>query len=463
MANKAPQPLHDPLLEEEDGGETLASPVAGEEEYIPEKTGTASLKATIFNLINTVIGAGLLALPQAVYMNGIVIGVGLIILVAVMSDVSINMLLYAADAIHETNFGRISELLAGKTIKQIVDLTIFLLNFGLCTSYCIIIGDNLQFYAQSAGAAHGSPWQEIQPLILGVVVLILYPLSTMKDMNALRHVSLLCLTFITLFVVLIIVASTGAIGMKVAVNASAINWFDTKTLTGLGMLQNVPVIFFAYVCHMNVPLLYGELKRPSRPDRPSKWKSNRSKMMCAVHVSLGYCCMLYCAVAVCGYILYGDVLMLAKNAGNILNAIHSSDLVIAPYVKLVYALLLALSYPCTSYSGRTSLHRMMASCCPCMDKMGDNARFITGGIFVACTAGVAMTGLSVSVAFGLTGSITCSALMYIFPGAFHYIAVKKHGRGVLAKSLSIGTIGVGCAVLVASTVAIIIQAINPGN
>jgi sodium-coupled neutral amino acid transporter 2 len=340
MAKQQQQPLRDPLLEEEDGGETLAIPVAGQEDFKNEVTGTASMKATIFNLINTVIGAGLLALPQAVQVNGIIIGVGLIVLVAVMSDVSINMLLYAADAIHETNFGRISEMLAGKTVKQLVDVTIFLLNFGLCTSYCIIIGDNLQFYAQSAGAQAGSPWQMIQPLIGGVVVLILYPLSTMKDMNALRYVSLMCLTFITLFVVLIVVASTGAIGMDVAMKNSSLNWLDTTTLSGMGMLENVPVIFFAYVCHMNVPLLYSELKRPSRPDRPSKWKSNRSKMMCAVHVSLGYCCLLYCAVAVCGYILYGEVLTEPKNAGNILNAIHTSDLIIAPYVIVVVVVVL---------------------------------------------------------------------------------------------------------------------------
>ena len=100
--------------------------------------GTATLKGTVFNLINTVIGAGLLALPQAVQMNGIVLGCGMVILVAVLADITCNMLLYATDTVHETNFGKISLLLAGKVVKFFVDLIIFLLNFGLCTSYCII-------------------------------------------------------------------------------------------------------------------------------------------------------------------------------------------------------------------------------------------------------------------------------------------------------------------------------------
>ena len=420
--------------------------------------GTATLKGTVFNLINTVIGAGLLALPQAVQMNGIVLGCGMVILVAVLADITCNMLLYATDTVHETNFGKISLLLAGKVVKFFVDLIIFLLNFGLCTSYCIIIGDNLVFYAQSAGAKPGSEWQDIKVLLAGVVVLILYPLSTLKDMNALRHVSLLCLVFITLFVILIVLGACGVLGMDVAVNSSSINWMDLENVTPLGFLQNVPVIFFAFVCHMNVPLLYGELRRNSREDRDSRWSTKRGKMMCAVHVAIGYCTTLYVSVAVAGYILFGDKLSLPENAGNILNAIHSSDLIIAPYVKLVYAILLALSFPCMSYSGRAALHRLMSSCCNCLDNMGEKVRYLEAFIIVGTTAGLAMTGLSVSIAFGLTGSITCTALMYIFPGTFHFIAVRRNKRGCAPKVLSFAAIGLGFVVMGASTVSILISA-----
>lgn len=277
-------------------------------------------------------------------------------------------------------------------------------------------------------------------------------------MNALRHVSLLCLIFITLFVVLIVVASTGVLGMEVAVNSSDINYFDLEKVTPMGLLQNVPVIFFSFVCHMNVPLLYGELRRNSKLDKPSKWKAKKGKMMCAVHCAIGYCCLLYIAVGIAGYILFGDRLSLPENAGNILNAIHTDDLSIAPYVKLVYAVLLALSFPCMSYSGRASLHRLMTTCCRCVEDMGENVRFLEAAIIVLSTAGLAATGLSVAVAFGLTGSITCTAIMYIFPGTFHFIAVRKSGRGCAPKALSIGSIVLGFAVMGASTVAILLGA-----
>jgi len=484
MSNQLSTPLVDPLAgeDEETGkpggltgrvdtwGESMTSPVEGdttESMFDRSQTqpmgaaftgGKATMKATIFNLINTVIGAGLLALPQAIQQNGIILGVGMIILVSFMADVTVNMLLFATDHAKETNFGRISQVLAGNVAKFFVDLIIFLLNFGLCASYCIIIGDNLVFYAQSAGAAPGSPWQDIKVLLAGVFVLILYPLSTLKKMSALRHVSLLCLIFITLFVVLIVVASTGVLGMPVAMNASSINWMDLEQVTPLGLLQNVPVIFFAFVCHMNVPLLYGELRRASKQERPSKWKQKKGKMMCAVHCAIGYCAFLYIAVSVSGYILFGDALSLPENAGNILNAIHTSHLSIAPYVKLVYAILLALSFPCMSYSGRAALHRLMSTCCACVDTMGDKIRFLEAFIIVGSTTGLAMTGLSVAVAFGLTGSITCTAIMYIFPGSFHLIASKKQKRGCAPNVLSWGAIILGFAVMGASTAAILISA-----
>jgi amino acid permease len=427
--------------------------------------GTATLKATIFNLINTVIGAGLLALPQAIQQNGIALGCGLIILVALMADFTVSMLLYSADYVKESDFGKITTVLANNTVKFFVDLTIFLLNFGLCASYCIIITDNLVFYAQSAGANvvdhtydPNSPWQNRSVLLSGVVVLILYPLSTLKKLSALRHVSLLCLIFITCFVIFIVVASTGAVGIPVALNSSQIKYFDISS--PMTLLQSVPIIFFAFVCHMNVPLLYGELRRASKAGRSSKWKAKRGKMMCAVHVAIGYCTLLYIAVSIAGYILFGAALSEAQNAGNILNAINTQHLSIAPYVKLVYALLLSLSFPCMSYSGRAALHRLMVGCCPCLENMGDKVRFLEAAIIVGSTAGLAMTGVSVSIAFGLTGSVTCTAIMYIFPGIFHLTVVKRMGRSKSAQGWGIAAITVGFVVMFASTAVIIYGAVS---
>jgi len=89
-------------------------------------------------------------------------------------------------------------------------------------------------------------------------------------------------------------------------------------------------------------------------------------------------------------------------------------------------------------------------------------RFVEAAIIVGATAGLAMTGISVSVAFGLTGSVTCTAIMYIFPGIFHYIAAKQRRRGCCAKSLGFIAMGIGFAVMIASTIAIIMQAVSGG-
>ncbi len=102
-------PADGPYDDDDEGGGAVGLPsVVDAGDDMPD--GESSLKATIFNLINTVIGAGLLALPQAVQQNGIVVGAGLILVVGYLSDFTISMILYAADYARESNFGRITEV-----------------------------------------------------------------------------------------------------------------------------------------------------------------------------------------------------------------------------------------------------------------------------------------------------------------------------------------------------------------
>lgn len=43
----------------------------------------------------------------------------------------------------------------------------------------------------------------------------------------------------------------------------------------LNFLRAAPIVFFAFVCHFNIPLIYSELRRKKQLDRKSKFVKKR--------------------------------------------------------------------------------------------------------------------------------------------------------------------------------------------
>lgn len=466
------QELGSPLLEDGEHPNhgirpTITAPLG----FALRETKGSTLKGTVFNLINTVIGAGILALPYCLSLDGVASGLFLIFFVALMAEGTVWMLLYCVDTTSQANFGQLGKNLGGAVVSVLIDLSIFLLNFGLCASYVIIIGDNLTEYAHDADALatnYGRIIGSKYVILAFVWAIFLFPLSMLKKMSALRHVSLLCLGFISLFVLVVIIGGTGALkplglapysydGIMHSHSGNGTHYglwdLPEVPISFISLLQTSPFVFFAFVCHMNVPMLYQDLRRRSKMVRDSHYSSKRAKMMCAVTVALTVCFLLYGLCALFGFILFKD-----KISDDILTNFKYEQLIISPYIKLVYSLLLSMSYSVMSYSGRQSLHRLLLKMCP---KIGTEPSFVVRlaeTLFITCgTTGIAMSGVDIGLVFGLTGSITCTALMYIFPGLFFFLTTRRYKKGVCLQAVGMITLAVGVIVMFACTVATIIK------
>ena len=218
------------------------------------------------------------------------------------------------------------------------------------------------------------------------------------------------------------------------------------------------MIFFAFVCQMNIPSLYNELRRMSpytvsSPTPVSKYVSKASKMGWAVRAAFFICCTLYSASAAAGYVLFLD-----QTKGNILDNFDTSLggwFKISPYIKLIYGALLCVSYPTMSYSGVRSLHRLLFEVRtvilpgPVRKFMfGDDddeeessnhdsetllhpplaVRAVEASIIVGLSTLIGVTCEQVTTVFSLTGAVCCSAIMFIFPGCFYYKTTARQGN-----------------------------------
>lgn len=92
---------------------------------------------------NTIIGAGILALPLAFSLVGYVGGVLMLIFCAGIADFSIDVLLSLSEATERHTYEGIAVTAFGRKGTIIVSLCVIVLNVGALTAYQIIIGDVL--------------------------------------------------------------------------------------------------------------------------------------------------------------------------------------------------------------------------------------------------------------------------------------------------------------------------------
>jgi len=310
-------------------------------------TEGSSLKGTIFNLANTILGAGILSLPYAAENTGIVTAVLMLIGISLLQNLSAWMLLVGVDTTKEISFAVVAEVLYSRWLGIMVDSMVLLCNFGVLTSYVVILGDLIPSFMTYVHAP--SAMQNRTYLLLATAGVLLLPLSSLRKMGLLAFASMGCLMAIGLFVVVVILLGLDVIHVD-HTGDSPVPLFNTDLKT---VLTQFPVMLFAYNCNMNVPILYGELRR-QHLSTGSKFKSKRGKMMTALFTSVSVCCFFYCIAAVMG------VRAFRQNVQpNIFKNFNAGLFGFAPYLKASYAFVLSFSYPVMCFSCVASFHRLL--------------------------------------------------------------------------------------------------------
>eukprot|EP00930_Biecheleria_cincta_P046085 TRINITY_DN31783_c0_g1_i1.p1 TRINITY_DN31783_c0_g1~~TRINITY_DN31783_c0_g1_i1.p1 ORF type:complete len:504 (-),score=64.38 TRINITY_DN31783_c0_g1_i1:127-1638(-) len=309
----------------------------------------SSLRGTIFNLVNTMIGGGILGLPFAMRQCGTVLGAVLLIVFAMLTDLAAWMLLVCVDATRQKSYALVGETLYGPLMGLCVDLAVFLNNLGVLISYVVVIGDLVPPFMTYISAP--ALLQNRASLLSCVALCILLPMSCLRSMGALRYTSLVCLFMILLLLILVVAMGTGIIDVHEDRSSSSPRLFAESARP---VFTQMPVIVFAYNCAMNVPILYSELRRQKTELVDSKFGTKRSKMMLAMHTSVAAVAAIYCLVAVYGYLAFEE-----HTAPDILTNFQSDIFSPAPYVRVSYSLVLICSYPVMCFSCVASLHRLL--------------------------------------------------------------------------------------------------------
>merc|ERR1712151_624752 len=103
-----------------------------------------SISGSVTNLCNATLGAGVLSLPYAISKSGIIIGIFLLLLAAVCTDLSINILVDAMHISKCKSYEEMTMLYYGYHFNILVECCIIIFCLGTNVAYIIAVGDMLE-------------------------------------------------------------------------------------------------------------------------------------------------------------------------------------------------------------------------------------------------------------------------------------------------------------------------------
>eukprot|EP00897_Mesotaenium_endlicherianum_P003261 jgi/Mesen1/2963/ME000176S02003 len=400
--------------------------------------GTASLESSVFNLSNTMIGAGLMALPAAMKMLGLVPGTLAMVLISFLSYASIMAMLRCTAAVGVDSYSKVVAQALGWWGKLVLNLSIVVNNWGLLMVLLIIIGDVLCGTALHPGLLpewFGSCWMlSDRRVVLAVVILLMCPLVLLEKLDSLRFASRLSVALSLVFVV----TTVGLALLKIAEGKAEMpSLMGGSSASWLGIFSVLNVVNNAFICQFNIMPIYRELREPSL-----------GSMKAVVRWSLGSTTLVYVLVGIFGVVLFGagtqnDVL---QNFDSSLAAITAHAYLWAAVVKLGYALSRALTVPLILFTLRILLNRGLAKAGALPKDAAARARFyaITALILLGTYVG-AVEVPDIWVIFQFMGATAAVLIGFILPGL---VALHLEGGATTARERWEARVLVGAGCLI---------------
>ncbi|TVU32875.1 hypothetical protein EJB05_24638 [Eragrostis curvula] len=383
-------------------------PIKAEEEDMIHEFNGASFSGAVFNLSTTIVGAGIMALPASIKMLGLIPGILMIILVALLTEASIDMLVRCSHQGKITSYGWLMGETFGDWGRIALQTSVVINNIGVLTVYMIIIGDVLSG-TSTTGVHHSGIfegwfgphlWNSRPIVLLATTLLVFAPLVSFKRLDSLSYTSALSVALAVVFVVItagvaIVRLIEGSVEMpKLFPEIDGINsvW---KLFTA------VPVLVTAYICHYNVHSIDNELE-------------DRTQIKPIVQTSLGLCSSVYIATSFFAYLLFGEATLadVLANFDSDLRIPFSS--IFNDIVRVSYVVHVMLVFPIVFFALRLNLDGLLFPTSRHISR--DNRRFTIITISLISVIYLAAIFIpSIWDAFQFTGATAAVLIGFIFP------------------------------------------------
>jgi len=390
--------------------------------------GQASWISSNINLLNTIVGAGVLSMSLAMSHMGIFLGCLVILWSGLAAAFGLYLQTRCARYLERgsASFFALSQI-TYPNAAIFFDAAIAIKCFGVGVSYLIIIGDLMPGVVRGFNEnADSIPFLVDRHFWVTAFMLVVIPLSFLRRLDSLKYTSVVALISIGYLVILVVYHFTKGDTMA---DRGVIRVFKWAGL--IPTLQSFPVIVFAYTCHQNMFSILNEIKDNS-PRRTTG----------VIAASIGSAASIYVLVAVTGYLSFGN-----NVAGNIVGMYIPS--IASTVGKAAIVILVMFSYPLQVHPCRASVDAVLkwrpgglrssrnspngspARSVPLLtgsaaqpvarnDTIGELRFAIITTVIIILSYTVAMTVSSLDKVLAYVGSTGSTSISFILPGLFYY-------------------------------------------
>ncbi|GKT37130.1 putative Amino acid transporter system N2 [Aduncisulcus paluster] len=368
--------------------------------------------AAIFNLTNTVIGAGVLTLPYAMKVAGLGIGLLLLVIIALASFAAFHFLVAAGNEVGESSYKMIAKKLWGKGWDYVCEIFVALYTLGTCCSYTIILSDYANLVIGAFDEHAAEQWYGSRQFCLAIIaILILFPLSMLQRIDFLKYTSfasLVCVIFV-IVVVLVYWLMAMAGSVESSISTEPVVWAKG----GIDVFLAAPLLGVSYTAHYNVLNIYNEM-------------SNRShkKFSPVISSSVIIVSITYLLMSIPGYLTWRD-----DTPSNILD-IYPNSFIPATLARLALAITISFSYPLVQFALKLVILRIVGFNNASSAKRPYHIMISIFVLIIAVTLAMFVDDISIVTSF--SGSLFGTNIVFTIPALFFFTIRKDTKSRVIA-------------------------------
>jgi amino acid permease len=409
-------------------------------ERLTPKPSGATFASTAINISKQQSGTVFLTFADAVNRTGSVGACFFLLAFAVVWQCSSACLLaYAVEATGATSYPDLWTKVLGQKTSFFVSFSIALnAGFG-CISYGIVVKE---YTGRFIFFVFGMDGTENMSLLVAAIG-IFFPLAMLRELNMLRHTSLMgqiCCVIAMSFVIYQLVeywdvqlesraCQYGDIGKDSGCSAKEV--LEVHNHTSIGQMVGVCPLFIAsMMVHYNIPRFYHEYHVKSAREFSK-----------AVAAGFGICMVIYTVFAFGGFLRMGT----NKPSGNLIKFYDHDHEVDTPFesrfvtlIWLLMAMQVSASYPLLFNPMRRSLLSLVGYD---VDKISNDKYTLVTVVLVAFTVVVAAMDFDLTFVMGIKGAICGTFLCFIAPGLILYSTRVTGTKVRLAWSAALITMG----------------------
>ncbi|XP_076978568.1 solute carrier family 38 member 6 isoform X1 [Tamandua tetradactyla] len=405
------------------------SPLLSDELHRQGSPGV-SFGFSVFNLMNAIMGSGILGLAYVMANTGILAFGFLLLMIALLASYSVHLLLNMCIQTAVTSYEDLGLFAFGLPGKVVVAGTIIIQNIGAMSSYLLIIKTELPAAISEflTGDHSGSWYLDGQTLLIIICAGIVFPLALLPKIGFLGYTSSLSFFFMVFFA-LVVIIKKWSIPCPLTLNYIA-EYFQISNVTddckpklfhfSKESAFAIPTMAFSFLCHTSILPIYCELQSPSR-----------KRMQNVTNTAIALSFLIYFISALFGYLTFYDKVESELLQGYSKYLPHDAIVVT---VKLCILFSVLLTVPLIHFPARKALMMVFFSNFPfswirhSLITLALNVIIVLLALYVPDIRNV----------FGVVGASTSTCLIFIFPGILHlklsredFLSWKKLGACIL--------------------------------